>query len=207
MLSVSIKKKLKTFTLNLEFDVDHEVTALLGPSGSGKTTTLHCISGLEHPDEGEIALNGCVLYKNGEKPVPVQRRNIGYVFQDYALFPHMTVRKNILYGAKNPDQVVPLAETIGIGHLLEEYPGQISGGEKQRVALARAFATEPELLLLDEPFSSLDVKVKKECYEELLRLHKKWSMPIILVTHDREEAETLADRMIHIDHGKQRVES
>ncbi|MBA2174712.1 ATP-binding cassette domain-containing protein [Halobacillus locisalis] len=204
MLTVDIKKTLKTFTLELSFTMTNEVVVLFGPSGSGKTTTLQCLSGLTQPDQGLIDLNGRVLFSNRQKPVPVQKRGIGYVFQDYALFPHMTVKKNILYGAKNADEAMNIVDTLGIQHLLEVYPNNISGGEKQRVALARAFATEPSLLLLDEPFSSLDEQVKQECHRELLRLHQKWQIPVILVTHDYEEAEKLADRMIHINKGRSR---
>ncbi|MCA0972370.1 ATP-binding cassette domain-containing protein [Halobacillus litoralis] len=202
MLSVDIKKKLKNFTLDLAFSMDKEIIVLFGPSGSGKTTTLHCISGLTHPDDGRIQLNGRTLFSGSDKPLPVQKRRVGYVFQDYALFPHMTVRKNILYGAEDQQEVDQLVTALGIDHLMEEYPKNISGGEKQRVALARAFATEPDLLLLDEPFSSLDANVKEECHHELLRLHDKWEIPVILVTHDRNEAEKLADRIIEIDHGR-----
>ncbi|TGB01300.1 ATP-binding cassette domain-containing protein [Halobacillus salinus] len=202
MLTVDIKKKLKAFQLDAGFTMNNEIVVLFGPSGSGKTTTLNCLSGLSHPDEGSIQLRGRTLFSKKQKPVPVQKRNIGYVFQDYALFPHMTVRNNILYGAKSMEEVDQLVDTLGISHLLEEYPRNISGGEKQRVALARAFATKPELLLLDEPFSSLDENVKKECHNELLRLHKKWGIPVILVTHDQAEANKLADRVIEMEQGR-----
>lgn len=202
MLSVEIKKKLKKYTLDVSFEMENEIIALFGPSGSGKTTTLHCLSGLQNPDQGSILLHGKYLYHKGQKSVPVQKRGVGYVFQDYALFPHMDVRENILYGAKNREEVDRITRTLGIEHLMEEYPKNISGGEKQRVALARAFATEPTLLLLDEPFSSLDKKVKDECHQELLRLHTKWEIPIILVTHDIEEAYKLSDRILHIDQGQ-----
>ena len=202
MLTVDIKKSLKSFILDLSFTMSNEIVVLFGPSGSGKTTTLHCLSGLTHPDHGSIDLNGKTLFSSNQKPVAIQKREIGYVFQDYALFPHMTVKKNILYGAKNAAEAMNIVNTLGIQHLLEEYPSNISGGEKQRVALARAFATEPSLLLLDEPFSSLDENVKQECHQELLRLHQKWQIPVILVTHDQQEAEKLADRMIYIDKGR-----
>lgn len=202
MLTVNMKKQLKTFMLEASFSIKDDIVVLFGPSGSGKTTTLHCLSGLSHPDQGQIKLRDRTLFQTNHKPVPVQKRGIGYVFQDYALFPHMTVRKNILYGAKTTDDVDQLVRSLGIGHLLEEYPQNISGGEKQRVALARAFATEPDLLLLDEPFSSLDENVKEECHRELVRLHEKWQIPVILVTHDRVEAEKLADQVIEIDKGR-----
>ena len=140
--------------------------------------------------------------------MPTRKRNIGYLFQDYALFPHMTVEKNILYGVKEkkykeiPDFLQPVLEVLGISHLLSKYPHQTSGGEKQRIALARALATQPDLLLLDEPLSALDQRTRQECQEELLRLHQLWQIPFIMVTHDREEAEKLGDRLIFLDKGK-----
>ncbi|MFD2923903.1 sulfate/molybdate ABC transporter ATP-binding protein [Halobacillus naozhouensis] len=201
MLSLSITKELPHFTLNASFKVGNETVILYGPSGSGKTTILNCIAGLTHPDKGEITLNKSILFQTNYKPLPVQKRNIGYLFQDYALFPHMTIYKNISYGATNDQLVNKLLEVVGISHLASKYPKQISGGEKQRVALARALATEPDLLLLDEPFSSLDQDTKNQCHQELLRLRQLWEIPIILVTHDRNEAEKLADRILPIENG------
>src|SRR5699024_5865178 len=134
---------------------------------------------LSHPDKGNIRLNQRTLFGKQTNPVSVQKRNIGYLFQDYALFPHMTVRKNIEYGMKNEALVQQLIHVIGIRHLLSRYPRQISGGEKQRVALIRALATKPEALLLDEPFSALDETTREACQNELLRLHTTWNIPII----------------------------
>ncbi|MBP1949444.1 ATP-binding cassette domain-containing protein [Virgibacillus litoralis] len=202
MLSLKIKKILKAYTLHAVLNVSEEITVLTGPSGAGKTTTLNCISGLIHPDSGEIVLNDRVLFQEKEKPIPVQKRNIGYVFQDYALFPHMTIRGNINYRMKDIKLVNTLVNVVGIEHILESYPAEISGGEKQRVALVRALATKPEALLLDEPFSSLDDETKEECQQELLRLHAMWKIPIIMVTHDLKEAERLGDRILRIEQGK-----
>lgn len=202
MLSLEIKKKLKAYTLDTAFDVDEEIVVLFGPSGAGKTTILNCISGLVHPDSGGITLNDRVLFREKEKPLAVQKRNIGYLFQDYALFPHMTVANNINYGIKDKMLVNTLVEVVGIEHLLDSYPGAISGGEKQRVALVRALATKPDALLLDEPFSSLDYNTKEECQNELLRLHAIWKIPIIMVTHDYDEAVKLADRILRIEKGQ-----
>ncbi|WP_079529069.1 ATP-binding cassette domain-containing protein [Halobacillus hunanensis] len=202
MLSLTIKKKLPHFTLNASFQAGNETVVMYGPSGSGKTTILNCIAGLTHPNEGEIKLNNRFLFHTNRNPLPVQKRKIGYLFQDYALFPHMTVYKNISYGATDDQLVNKLLEVVGIKHLTSKYPRQISGGEKQRVALARALATEPDLLLLDEPFSSLDQETKNQCYQELLRLRKLWEIPIILVTHDWEEAKKLADRILPIESGE-----
>ncbi|MFB4168777.1 ATP-binding cassette domain-containing protein [Virgibacillus sp. JSM 102003] len=202
MLSLEIKKILKAFTLHAALSIGEEIIVLTGPSGAGKTTTLNCISGLDHPDSGEIILNDRLLFQKNGKSLPVQKRNIGYVFQDYALFPHMTIRRNIKYGMKDNRLVSSLVHVVGIEHILDSYPAEISGGEKQRVALVRAIATKPEALLLDEPFSSLDDKTKLECQNELLRLHAMWKIPIIMVTHDVKEAEKLGDRILRIEQGK-----
>ncbi|WP_099158992.1 ATP-binding cassette domain-containing protein [Virgibacillus ndiopensis] len=202
MLELAITKKLKNFSIETKFKVGEEIVVLFGPSGAGKTTILNSIAGLTNPDTGAIILNNRMLFHTKEKPVPVQKRNIGYLFQDYALFPHMTVKKNIAYAMKDEALLKKLISVIGIDHLLNSYPHQISGGEKQRVALIRALATEPEALLLDEPFSSLDDKTREECQRELLRLHAIWKIPIIMVTHDFKEAEKLGNRILRIQQGK-----
>lgn len=203
MLFVNIQKRLPDFILDVSFSVQKEIVVLFGPSGSGKTTILNSIAGLGHPDAGEIQLNENVFYREGQKPLPVQKRNIGYLFQDYALFPHMTVEQNVRYGLKKGHELnlAPLLSTVGIDHLLQKYPHQLSGGQKQRVALVRALATEPDILLLDEPLSALDADTRKQCQDELLRLHAMWNIPFLLVTHDREEAEKLADVILLIDNG------
>ncbi len=208
MLSVNIKKKLSHFTLDVQFEASREIVVLFGPSGSGKTTILNTLAGIVHPDEGSITLNGLTFFQHHKRPIPIQKRRVGYLFQDYALFPHMSVEKNILYGALKRGFTIEsplvrqLVDVMGIGHLLKKYPSQISGGEKQRVALVRALATEPHLLLLDEPFSALDQKTKSQCHEMLLTLHHMWNIPVILVTHDLEEAKKLGDKILFIEQGK-----
>jgi molybdate transport system ATP-binding protein len=207
MLELDIQKELSHFQLALRFRLEQEIVVLSGPSGSGKTTILNCIAGLSAPDSGYIKLNGSAFFENG-RALPPQKRNIGYLFQDYALFPHMTVENNILYGVKTkkrkplPSLVQQLLEVLGIGHLLGKYPHQISGGEKQRVALARSLATEPSLLLLDEPLSALDQETRTDCQNELLRLHQLWKIPFIIVTHDLHEAQKLGDDIFMIEKGK-----
>jgi molybdate transport system ATP-binding protein len=208
MLVAEITKKLNHFTLDVQFSIKNEIVVLFGPSGSGKTTILNSLAGLTHPGKGRILLNGVPFFEQGKKPLPVQKRKIGYLFQDYALFPHMTVEKNIYYGVHNQhsqahhETIQSLIEELGIRHLLCKYPKQISGGEKQRVALTRALATKPELLLLDEPFSALDNKTRLQGHEQLLSLHQKWNIPILLVTHDIEEAQKLGNRILYIEKGK-----
>lgn len=202
MLYVSIEKQLTHFKLDIEFTLNNEIAVLFGPSGSGKTTILNSIAGLVKPDQGTIELNDVSLFKASKISVPIQQRQIGYLFQDYALFPHMTVWKNIQYGMSHENFAKQLMEELKISHLASHYPHQISGGEKQRVALARALATEPKLLLLDEPFSALDDDTREVSHNQLLRLHKLWEIPIILVTHSRLEAKKLADRVFDLDNGR-----
>lgn len=203
MLYVHIEKQLSHYPLDVEFSVAaDELVVLFGPSGSGKTTILNCIAGISHPDAGTIQLNDTVLFKNKKSFVPIQKRNIGYLFQDYALFPHMTVWKNIAYGMKNEYFARSLIKELRIEHLKSKYPSQISGGEKQRVALTRAIATEPRALLLDEPFSALDDDTREASQEELLRIHQLWQIPIILVTHSHTEAKKLGHRILNVREGR-----
>lgn len=207
MLQVQIMKKRAHFALEASFIVHNEIVVLFGQSGSGKTSILECIAGLLTPDAAQITLHGKDLC-TPIGSVPPQKRNIGYVFQDYALFPHMTVEKNILYGIHSRKQDVDtsflqeICETLGIRHLLKSYPSKISGGEKQRVALARALAIKPDLLLLDEPLSALDPVTRAECQDELLRLHQLWNIPVLLVTHDESEAYKLGNRILRLRMGR-----
>lgn len=208
MLKVNLEKNLEHYKLDVSFTVEEELVILFGRSGSGKTTLLNMLAGLLKPEQGEIGLGGRVLYQAGKVDLPPQQRNVGYVFQDYALFPHMTVEKNIYYGIKSKqlpisgDHLKRLIDIVGINHLLSKYPGEISGGEKQRVALVRALAYRPDLLLMDEPFSALDEKNRLQCHEEILRLKQEWQIPILLVTHDHDEASKLGDSILYMNDGK-----
>lgn len=181
------------------------LVALLGPSGSGKSTLLRLISGLEMPDSGRILLTGSdATYQS------VQERNIGFVFQHYALFKHMTVRKNIAFGleinktpkSKIKARVEDLLHLVQLGGLGDRYPSQLSGGQRQRVALARALAVEPKVLLLDEPFGALDAKVRKDLRVWLRRLHDEVHVTTVFVTHDQEEAMEVSDELVVMNHGK-----
>lgn len=211
MLKANFTKKLWHFTLELRLETKNQILVLWGPSGSGKTTILQSLAGLFRPSDGFIKLGDQVLYSSGEKiNVPTRYRNIGYLFQDYALFPHMTVRKNVMYGLKGkrlkPGESsldsIELLNSFGVGHLVDRYPRQLSGGEKQRVALARALAIKPQLLLLDEPFSALDKNSKLILRQEVKRLHQQWRIPFILVTHDEEDASFLGDRILFLEKGR-----
>lgn len=202
MLTVDIKKPLNHFTLDVNFTIQDEIVALFGPSGAGKTSILSSIAGLSKVSKGRIELSGRILSMNDKITIPIQQRRIGYLFQDYALFPHMTVRENIAYGMKSETFAEQLMDELGISHLRNMYPHMISGGEKQRVALTRAIATEPDALLLDEPFSALDEDTKHRAHEELLRIHALRKIPVILVTHNHTEAEKLSSRMLYIQNGQ-----
>lgn len=202
MLSVHIVKQLENFTLDVKFELNNEIVALYGPSGSGKTTILNGIAGLTKLTNGTIKLHNRCFVKNGKTLIPVQKRNIGYVFQSYALFPHMTVWENIKYGMKDEQMTKQLIEQLEIEHILHQYPQKISGGEKQRTALIRALATKPELLLLDEPFSALDDHTKQKSIEQIMMIHENWKIPIIFVSHNQEEVKSLTDRTLLICDGK-----
>src|SRR5512136_1009522 len=184
---------------------DGELFTLLGPSGCGKTTILRLIGGFHRPDEGEVYF--------GEKAVsgiPPYERNIGMVFQNYALWPHMTIFDNIAYGLKLKkfsrddisSKVLHALKLVNLAGLERRYPGQLSGGQQQRVALARALVLNPDVLLLDEPLSNLDAKIRIQVRAEIRKLQKDLAITTIYVTHDQEEALTLSDRIAVVDHGK-----
>lgn len=208
LLEVSIKKKLAFFDLDISFTLKKGLLAVQGFSGSGKTTTLDCISGIKTPDSGYIKLNDKYMYNSDEKiNIKPKDRHIGYVFQNYALFPNMKVKENILFGVdkKNKDNVeyaMDLSKRMKIEHLLDRYPSDISGGEKQRVAFARALAVKPKILLMDEPFSALDEDLKQRLYQDFLEIKSNEKIPMILITHNNTEAKILSDKIIHVENGK-----
>ena len=184
---------------------DGSLTALLGPSGSGKSTLLRAIAGLDQPDSGEIVIDGQVATS-----LPPQRRNVGFVFQHYAAFKHMTVRDNVGFGLrirKTPKaeirrRVDELLHLVQLDGFAERYPAQLSGGQRQRMALARALAVEPRVLLLDEPFGALDARVREELRDWLRRLHEDVHVTTVLVTHDQEEAMEVASRIVVMNRGR-----
>lgn len=208
MLEVQIYKKLAEFDLDVSFQVDDNILGLMGASGSGKSMTLKCIAGIETPDQGRIVLNGRVLFDSEKKiNVPIQKRNVGYMFQSYALFPNMNVYENISVGlrarkVKDVDIVVQkVMQQFRIFELASRYPKQLSGGQRQRVALARLMAYEPDVLLLDEPFSALDEDLKKDLLQEL-KSELQISKPVIFVSHDKEEVNELCDLKYKIKQGE-----
>jgi iron(III) transport system ATP-binding protein len=182
-----------------------EFICFLGPSGCGKTTLLRIIAGLEEQDSGEIIQNGVDI-----SHLPPSRRNFGIVFQSYALFPNLTAAQNVAYGLENgrrdrkavQARVQDLLKLVGLPDAGPKYPAQLSGGQQQRIALARALALSPGLLLLDEPLSALDARVRASLRGEVTRLHRRLGITTIMVTHDQEEALTMADRIVVMDHGR-----
>lgn len=207
MLEVQIYKKLAEFDLDVSFQANDNVLGLMGASGSGKSMTLKCIAGIETPDQGRIVLNNRVLFDSEKKiNVPIQKRNVGYMFQSYALFPNMNVYENISVGlrarkVKDVDIVVQkVMQQFRICELASRYPKQLSGGQRQRVALARLMAYEPDVLLLDEPFSALDEDLKEDLLQEL-KNELQISKPVIFVSHNKEEVNELCDLKYKIKEG------
>lgn len=211
---LTVKNLTKSFDDNgpvvdsLDFDVkEHEIFALLGPSGCGKTTCLRLISGFEHADRGEVNLNGRVL-ESPQKHTAPQDRGIGFVFQDYALFPHLSVIENVAFGLTDipkHKRLVYAEEVLcrtGMGNYKDRNPSELSGGQQQRVALARAIAPKPQLVLLDEPFSNLDAMLRNSMRKEVRDILKKAGMSALLVTHDQEEALSFADRIAVMNDGQ-----
>ena len=209
-LQVHVRKKLSnTFELDVSFALSSGITILFGPSGAGKTTLLDCIAGLRAPDAGRISRGTRVLF-DSEKGVdlPPRTRRIGYVFQDLALFPHLNVEANIAYGLSRVDsksrelRVESVLESLGIWALRERHPAQLSGGERQRVALARALVTEPSLLLLDEPLAALDLPVRMKIADDLRRSIQNLPIPVVYVTHSRDEVFALGENLLVVEAGK-----
>jgi len=184
-----------------------EILALLGPSGCGKTTTLRIIAGFEAPDAGTVTIRG-VLMAGPARAVPPEERGIGIVFQDYALFPHLTVADNVGFGLERlerrvrRERVAQILEMVGLPDLARRYPHELSGGQQQRVAVARALAPAPALMLLDEPFSNLDADLRGQMRDEVERILRTTGTSAIFVTHDQEEAFTLADRVGVLNRGR-----
>jgi ABC-type Fe3+/spermidine/putrescine transport system ATPase subunit len=199
------KTVLDRFSLNIS---NSEITCLLGSSGCGKTTILRLIAGLEIPQQGKVILNGKILSENGKSLVPPYKRNVGFIFQDLALWPHFTVYKNIEFALKERKvkeprkKVMNMLDHFGITDLAGKYPHQLSGGQKQLVAISRSLVLEPDVLLMDEPLSNLDVQLKRKILDHIKKLKTSFNVTIIYVTHDHREAFAVSDKVVVLDHGK-----
>jgi molybdate transport system ATP-binding protein len=206
---VDIRKRLGTFALDVAFEAEHETVVLFGHSGSGKSVTLAAIAGLQRPDAGSIRIGGRAVFDAASGlDLPPQARNVGYVVQQLALFPHLTAAENIAYGLVGVSapqrrmRVEALLSLLSLQGLGERLPRQLSGGQQQRVALARALARPVDALLLDEPFSALDEALRGDLRTELLRLRSELAIPLVFVTHDLREAHLLGDRIAVLDEGR-----
>jgi hypothetical protein len=207
MIYVDIEKKFGKFTLKTKFQFNNEIMGLLGASGSGKSLTLKCIAGIEKPDKGRIILNDRVLFDSEKKiNISPKDRKIGYLFQDYALFPNMNVYENIKVGIREGENfdklIMEKLEEMRISHLKDKKINEISGGEKQRVALARLLINKPEIILLDEPFSALDDYLKSKIELEVSEVLRNYKIPTILVSHSRAEAYRLCNEICVMSNGK-----
>jgi len=215
-LSVRIRKSFRprgrvdeSFVLDIDFAVDRGFTILFGASGAGKTTLLDCIAGLQTPDQGRIGIGGSLLFDSASGlTLPVNRRPVGYLLQSLALFPHMTVQQNVQYGlhaltrSERDARCKEILESFRIAGLSQRHPAELSGGERQRAALARTLVLRPRALLLDEPLTALDAKVKSQIVADLRGWNERQRIPILYVTHQREEVFALGESVIALDAGR-----
>jgi molybdate transport system ATP-binding protein len=203
-LKLTVADGRRRFDLAVRFATDVPFAALYGPSGAGKSLTLQAIAGLQRPTEGHVRLDGRTLYDSARRiDLPASARRIGYLFQNYALFPHLTVRENVVFGltswyrrrlpATQTERVQALLEGFGLAALADSRPQKLSGGQQQRVALARALACQPQVLLLDEPFAALNPMLRGELRNELAQVRRQWGIPVLMITHDIDDVLALAD--------------
>ena len=219
IIRVSINKQLgrreanrqqRAFTLALDFTAPNGITILFGPSGSGKTTCLRAIAGIVTPDTGQITVGKRVFFDSTKGiDLPIQQRRVGFVFQDYTLFPHLTSEQNVMYGireamsrADKHKRAQELMELLGIAYAARQYPRELSGGESQRVALARALASDPALMLLDEPLSALDQPTRKRLLAEIRAVQQRTEIPFLYVTHNVQEAQEIGTYVVTLRQGK-----
>jgi molybdate transport system ATP-binding protein len=216
-LEVDIRKTLQSgdrrFELEAAFSSQDDLTVIFGASGSGKSLTIQAIAGLVAPEQGRIVVGGKILFDSHLGiDLPARKRGVGYLFQDYALFPHLTVRENIAYPLKKAwhltlssderEEVDEIMASFEISHLAESYPAELSGGQKQRVALARAMIKKPSVLLLDEPFSALDSMLRHRMRMELLEIRQRFAVPLVVITHDPADVEVFADTLVIFANGR-----
>ena len=204
MIALDFTLRQGEFVLELHQRLESRINALFGPSGAGKTTILDAIAGLRVPSSGSIAVNGRTLFEHGNVNVPAHDRHIGYVTQDVALFPHMDIRRNVLYGRREGQKLElrTVAAMLEIEGLLDRSVPQLSGGERQRVALARALMSAPDLLLLDEPLAAVDVERRRRILPYVERVRDELQVPIIYVSHDADEVRRIADRVLVLHAGR-----
>jgi molybdate transport system ATP-binding protein len=215
-LKVEIKKRLESdksgsFTLDVAFDAAEGITILFGQSGSGKTTTLRAIAGIVSPDSGRISIADTVYFDSTRRVnLSIQKRRVGYVFQDYALFPHLTAEQNVAYGIKENsargasrlERAREMLAVFKIEHIRQRYPQNMSGGEQQRTALARALASDPAVVLLDEPLSAVDAETRSKLLDEVVMAQERVRIPFIYVTHNTSEAVRLGTQVVVLHDGK-----
>jgi len=216
-LIADIKKRLKSrdreFNLDVSLNINDDMTVIYGASGSGKTMTIQAIAGLTNPDSGFIRIDNDIFFDSDKAVnVPIRKRNIGFLFQDYALFPHLSVKDNISYPLRRfwqfttdthiTRKVDAIMKAFEISHLASAYPSQLSGGQKQRVAIARAMIKKPNIMLLDEPFSALDITLRKKLRLELFEIRKKFDVPMVIITHDPADVEIFGNTVIKIENGR-----
>lgn len=218
-IEVDIRKTLtdrgRSFTLQARFDSRDDFIVLFGPSGSGKSLTLQSIAGLAAPEAGKIRVGGRTLFDSDKRVcVPIQQRNVGYLFQDYALFPHLTVMENVGFGLKSwwqpgmpirvRQRVEDMLEIFELARHANALPRDLSGGQRQRVALARALIRKPDLLLLDEPFTALNPLLRARMRSELMRIQQQFQVPVLLITHDQDDVEAFGETLVVYDGGSVR---
>jgi len=208
-LDVHVRVKAGDFSLDARFHAPAGITALFGPSGSGKSLTLRCVAGLTRPDFGRIVLGGTTLFDREAKiDLPTRSRNLGVLFQQHVLFPHLSVEANVGFGltalprGERRERVAEILDRVGMGAFGNRSPRDLSGGEQQRVALARALAPQPQVLLLDEPFSALDQELRLRLLDQLREVHARTGVPMLLVTHDPQEVRRLAGWVVRYDRGR-----
>ena len=204
-------KSRREFCLKADFETDQMRTVIFGLSGSGKSITLQVLAGLLKPNKGQITLNGHTLFDSQKSVfVPARKRSVGYLFQDYALFPHLSVLENAGYALRHwpyplsrhdKERILGMLDLFEISNLSQSLPHELSGGQRQRVALARALLHNPEILLLDEPFSAMDMLLRNKMRDELIHIQKKFDIPLLMITHDLEDVKAFADTLVVFQHG------
>ncbi|MFN2452705.1 MAG: ABC transporter ATP-binding protein [Pyrinomonadaceae bacterium] len=213
-LKVNIEKRLATFNLSVQMEVGAEILVLFGPSGSGKTQTLNAIAGLVTPDAGEITLDGEVFFRKSDGArdhrafnLPARERRVGYIFQQYALFPHLTALENVAFAlwrqhSSASERAQELLKRMRLAELATRYPHELSGGQQQRVAIARALAMNPRVLLMDEPFSALDSVMRKQLHQDMVELQQEEQLIVIYVTHNLTDAFAIGHRLAIVREGR-----